>query len=105
MMRYSATAISLACLLAYAPLTHAELAQQPARLDSAAATVEAAKLKQLGDDYYAAVAANNPLMATLTGDARYNDRLGLAISPVQRARHAAQMRALQNAWRAWPGQH
>lgn len=94
MMRYSVTAISAACLMAYAPLTHAEVAQQPARVNSAA-SAEAATLKQLGDDYYAAAAANNPLFATLTGDARYNDKLGLAISPVQRSRHASVMRALQ----------
>lgn len=93
-MRYSVAAISAACLLAYAPLLHAEVAPQPARV-VAAATADAAKLQQLGDAYYAAAAANNPLFATLTGDARYNDRLGLAISPVQRARHASAMRALQ----------
>lgn len=94
MMRYSVTAICAACLMAHAPLIHAEVAPQPARVNSAA-PAEAAKLKQLGDAYYAAVAANNPLFATMTGDARYNDRLGLAISPVQRARHATLMRSLQ----------
>ncbi|MGX4640031.1 DUF885 domain-containing protein [Massilia sp. SYSU DXS3249] len=94
MMRYSVTAMCAACLLAYAPLTHAEVAQQPARA-STATTADAAKLTQLGDAYYAAVAANTPLMTTFTGDARYNDKLGLAISPVQRARHAATIRNLQ----------
>lgn len=93
-MRYSVTAMCAACLLAYAPLVHAEVAQQPARV-STATTADAAKLKQLGDAYYAAVASNTPLMATFTGDARYNDRLGLAISPVQRARHAGVIRSLQ----------
>ncbi|VXB77388.1 DUF885 family protein [Massilia sp. 9I] len=94
MMRFSVSAISVACLLAYAPLALAEVAQQPART-STAATADAAKLKQLADAYYTAVASNNPLLATFTGDARYNDKLGLAISPVQRARHDAAMRALQ----------
>lgn len=94
MMRTSVTALCAACLMVHAPLIHAEVARQPARIDSAA-PAEAAKLKQLGDTYYAAVAANNPLFATMTGDARYNNRLGLAISPVQRARHAALMRSLQ----------
>lgn len=93
MMRYSVTAISAACLLACAPMTNAEVAQQPARVGSA--TADMARLKQLGDDYYAAVATNTPLNATFTGDPRYNDRLGLAISPVQRARHAGVMRSLQ----------
>jgi uncharacterized protein (DUF885 family) len=93
-MRLTAAAISAACLMACAPLVQAEVAQQPARAKSAA-TAAAQQLKQLGDAYYAAAAANNPLFASLTGDARYNDRLGLAISPVQRAKHASLMRGLQ----------
>lgn len=94
MMRHSVGAIGAAILMAHAPLIHAEVAQRPAQVGSAA-SAEAAKLGRLGDDFYAAMAAKNPLMATVTGDARFNDKLGLAISPVQRARHAALMRTLQ----------
>ncbi|MEJ7806050.1 MAG: DUF885 family protein, partial [Telluria sp.] len=96
MMRRSLTAIAVACFFACTASAQAAPGHQPAHEGNTGKS-QAATLQQLGDRYYAAVAGNAPLFATLTGDARYNDRLGLAIAPEQRARHVALMRKLQKS--------
>jgi uncharacterized protein (DUF885 family) len=46
-------------------------------------------LDRLANDYYQALARFDPLAATLNGDSRFDDQLGLSIGPAQRARQFA----------------
>ena len=47
------------------------------------------QLDLIARDYYQALARFNPLDATLNGDNRFDDRLGLSIGPAQRTRQFA----------------
>jgi uncharacterized protein (DUF885 family) len=82
-----ATALA-ACLLA-GFATHAPvLAAAPAASPSQAG---AERVNQLADAFYKARAAFDPLLyATANGDSRYDDQIGMAISPAVRAKQFAQ---------------
>ncbi|GAB3428172.1 DUF885 domain-containing protein [Massilia solisilvae] len=76
-----------ACLLTGAVLTHPALAATRAAAPSPAQQ----KLDRLADQFYVARAKFDPLLyATANGDSRYDDQIGMAISPVVRAKQFAQ---------------
>jgi len=79
--------LSAALVLALAPVAPS-LAAPAAHTASAAAR----QLKQLADDYYLEESRDHPLFRTSFGDNRYDDQLGLAIGPKQRARRLAALR-------------
>ena len=93
MLRYSLTAISTACLLACSPMVPATSHDKPG-LANSSLKAEAAKLEKISADYYADRVEMSPLTATMLGDARYNDKIGLSIAPQRRARHFARMHGL-----------
>jgi uncharacterized protein (DUF885 family) len=51
------------------------------------------QLKQLQSDYYLANVRFNPIGATFSGDNRFDDQLGMAIAPKQRAQQLARYRS------------
>ena len=62
------------------------------------ATVSAAASKQflkLADEYYDAIAKFDPVGATQNGDNRFDDQLGMAIAPAERAKQFARHRQFQ----------
>lgn len=76
---------ALACSAA-AALCLAACATTPPKAQTVAATPgNSAALAQLFDDYFEDLLRRNPLLATSIGDERYNDQLGIAISPAARA--------------------
>jgi uncharacterized protein (DUF885 family) len=86
---FSVSAIS-AVLLAIMPLTPASAARKPVTATAASANQSASaqaqqQLTVLGQDYYEAQARFDPLGATLSGDNRFDDQLGMSIAPKQRA--------------------
>jgi uncharacterized protein (DUF885 family) len=68
----------------------------------AASVAQASKLDQLAAAFYVARATFEPLMITANGDPRYDDQLGLNISPKVRAAHFARYRQLRNQLSAIP---
>ncbi|MFC5551062.1 DUF885 domain-containing protein [Massilia aerilata] len=52
----------------------------------------AAALSKLADDYYQGQARFEPIVATFHADSRFDDQLGLSISPANRTRRAAELR-------------
>ena len=69
-------------------------AAPPAGKVSGAASDQARKLlDQIADQYYESVARFKPLSATENGDNRFDDQLGLSISPKNRARQFALYRS------------
>jgi uncharacterized protein (DUF885 family) len=80
-------ALAAACLIACAPAGAA--ADQPAKPAAAAASPASKQLNRLADAYWDAEARFTPLMATDSGDSRFNDQVGLAIAPANRARQFA----------------
>ncbi len=98
MKRIKLGALAAALLLAFAPV-HAGAA--PA--GKVSATVSAAASKQflkLADEYYDAVARFEPVGATETGDNRFDDQIGMAIAPAERARQFARYRQFQKRLQA-----
>ena len=84
--RPTLTTLAAACALALAPLasvhaTTATHAAAPARAQQ--------QLDKLADVYYDGLARFDPLGATENGDSRFNDQIGMAISPAVRARQFA----------------
>ncbi|NML63431.1 DUF885 domain-containing protein [Massilia sp. RP-1-19] len=81
-------ALSAALALAFAPVTAA--AQAPAGKVAGAVADQAEKrLDKLADDYYEAQARHDPVGATQNGDNRFDDKLGITISPTLRAQQFA----------------
>ncbi|MBV7539122.1 DUF885 domain-containing protein [Duganella sp. sic0402] len=75
--------IAAALAFAFSPLGHAAV---PAGKVSAEVAASANKnLLAIADDYYNAVARFEPIGATENGDNRFDDQLGLSISPAKRA--------------------
>ena len=80
---------SLAVALAFIPLSNAfalplaDAANRPVPRVSATPAHQA--LQAIADEYYEAVARFEPINATENGDNRYDDQLGLSISPGKRA--------------------
>ena len=89
-LRAGALAAALLASLASGTLAHA--APRPA----AAASQAAVRLDRLADAFYDARAKFDPLLyATANGDSRYDDRLGMAISPSVRSRQFALYHKMQ----------
>ena len=81
-------ALSAALALAFAPATAA--AQAPAGKVAGVVADQAEKqLDKLADDYYEAQARHDPVGATQNGDNRFDDKLGITISPKLRAQQFA----------------
>ncbi|MGZ8289504.1 MAG: DUF885 domain-containing protein [Telluria sp.] len=81
-------ALSAALMLAYAPATIA--AGQPAGKVSGVVASQAKKqLDKLADEYYDALARYEPVGATESGDNRFDDQIGMSISPTVRAKQYA----------------
>jgi len=75
---FKLAALATAALLACAP---SEAAQDTPKPAAAAATQESRAINALADEYYEALARFEPVWATENGDSRFNDKLGLSISP------------------------
>ena len=81
-------ALSAALALAFAPATAS--AQAPAGKVAGAVADQAEKqLDKLAEDYYEAQARHDPVGATQNGDNRFDDKLGITISPKLRAQQFA----------------
>ncbi|MFC0254220.1 DUF885 domain-containing protein [Massilia consociata] len=93
--RPAAAALAAAALLACAPGALAQSAAQPASVPtpaSATATPESRQINALADEYYESLARFEPVWATENGDSRFNDQLGLSISPKLREQQFARYR-------------
>jgi uncharacterized protein (DUF885 family) len=100
-LRIKPAALATALLLAGVPLAHNAGAATAA--PSARATAPAQKrLLALADDYYDAVARFDPMAATANGNNRYDDQLGLTISPQRRAQQFALYRQYAKRLHAIP---
>ncbi|HWJ95615.1 MAG TPA: DUF885 family protein, partial [Telluria sp.] len=81
-----------AALLCGAGLAHPALAAPTAT----AAPAQVKQLDRLADEFYVARAKFDPLLyATANGDSRYNDQIGMAISPKVRAKQFALYHKMQ----------
>ena len=92
-------AIALAAAL-LATAVHAA----PAAIAPTAASAPAAKqqLDKLAAAFYRERSSFDPLYATANGDSRYNDQIGMMISPKRRAAHFAAYRKMQKQLAAMP---
>lgn len=71
----------------------APAAAQPAgKVSAAASAAQSRKFLQLADEYYDAIARFEPVYATDNGDNRFDDQIGMAIAPAQRAAQFARYR-------------
>jgi uncharacterized protein (DUF885 family) len=76
----SLSAIGAAVILICTPLVPAQAVAKPA-VSAQSVDVGARQLKKLLDEYYMASARFDPITATFWGDDRFDDQLGLSISP------------------------
>ncbi|WP_377702917.1 DUF885 domain-containing protein [Pseudoduganella sp. UC29_71] len=100
-LRIKPAALATALLLAGAPLAHNAGAATAAPSARAAAPAPQ-RLRALADDYYDAVARFDPMAATANGNNRYDDQLGLTISPQRRAQQFALYRQYAKRLHAIP---
>ena len=82
-------ALAAATLIACAPAQAAASAKAAVAHQSAANPQAAKKLNLLADEYYDALARFDPVAASESGDNRFIDQIGMAISPAERARQFA----------------
>jgi uncharacterized protein (DUF885 family) len=87
---YYASAFAILLTLAHAP--HAGASAKTAVKASQPAPMAQRQFQQLMKDYYQTFARNEPLYATIAGDKRFDDQLGLSIGPKQRAAYDADLR-------------
>lgn len=97
---FSLGAIGAAILIACAPAAAAPA--KAAVAHTAGATQSGKRLDQLASQYYEAVARFEPVGATENGDGRFDDQIGMSISPAMRARQYALYRGFQQRLRAIP---
>ncbi|MGH8853903.1 MAG: DUF885 domain-containing protein [Telluria sp.] len=90
-MKTAFTALAAAALLACAPASAAP--GTPPKPAAAAATAESRQINALADEYYESLARFEPVWATENGDSRFNDKLGLSISPKVRDKQFALYRS------------
>ena len=95
---FSLGAIGAAILIACAPAAAAPA--KAAVAHTAGATQSGKRLDQLASQYYEAVARFEPVGATENGDGRFDDQIGMSISPAMRARQYALYRGFQQRLRA-----
>ncbi|WP_395403372.1 DUF885 domain-containing protein [Pseudoduganella sp. UC29_106] len=97
--------LAAAVLLAWAPAQAATPATKPASVEKAPAKSEPQARKHflaLADEYWDAVAKFNPVDATQNGDNRFDDQIGMAISPAERAKQFDRYRAFSKRLHAIP---
>jgi len=85
--------LAAAALLACAPAGAAQQTAPVAKPASSAATPESRQINALADEYYESLARFEPVWATENGDSRFNDKLGLSISPKVRQQQFARYRS------------
>jgi uncharacterized protein (DUF885 family) len=100
-LRIKPAALATALLLAGAPLAHNAGAASAAPSARAAAPAQK-RLLALAGEYYDAVARFDPMSATANGNNRYDDQLGLTISPQRRAQQFALYRQYAKRLHAIP---
>jgi len=90
-MKHSLTlaALSAALLMAYVP---AQAATPAAKVSAAVSDAAAKQFLALADEYYDAIARFEPVGATENGDNRFDDQIGMSISPEERAKQFARYR-------------
>ncbi|HEX8404602.1 MAG TPA: DUF885 domain-containing protein [Duganella sp.] len=76
--------VAAALALAFVPISHS-MAAGVGAIPRVSATPAHKALLEIADQYYDAVARYEPIGATENGDNRYDDQLGLSISPGKRA--------------------
>ncbi|HEY1151667.1 MAG TPA: DUF885 domain-containing protein [Pseudoduganella sp.] len=97
--------LAAAVLLAWAPAQAATAATKPSAVEKAPAKSEPQARKHflaLADEYWDAVAKFNPVDATQNGDNRFDDQIGMAISPAERAKQFERYRAFNKRLQAIP---
>jgi len=97
--------LAAAVLLAWAPAQAATAATKPAAVEKAPAKSEPQSRKHflaLADEYWDAVAKFNPVDATQNGDNRFDDQIGMAIGPAERAKQFERYRAFSKRLQAIP---
>lgn len=94
-MKKSLTLSALCAALALSFVPGAAVQAQPAAKVSGVVSDKARKqLDTIADQYYEAKARYDPVGATDSGDNRFDDQIGMSISPKVRARQFARYRAL-----------
>jgi len=88
--RFTLAALAAAALLACAPAGAAQQTGAPAT--ASASSAESRQINALADEYYESLARFEPVWATENGDSRFNDKLGLSISPKLRQQQFARYR-------------
>lgn len=91
--RFTLLTLATAALLACAPAGAAQQAAPAVKPASAAATPESRQINALADEYYESLARFEPVWATENGDSRFNDQLGLSISPKVRQQQFTRYRS------------
>jgi uncharacterized protein (DUF885 family) len=103
--RMTVGALAAAVLLAWAPAQATTPASKPAAAEKTPAKSAPQARKQfliLADEYWDAVAKFNPVDATQNGDNRFDDQIGMAINPAERAKQFDRYRAYSKRLHAIP---
>jgi hypothetical protein len=103
--RMTVGALAAAVLLAWAPAQATTPANKPAAAEKTPAKSAPQARKQfliLADEYWDAVAKFNPVDATQNGDNRFDDQIGMAINPAERAKQFDRYRAYSKRLHAIP---
>ena len=101
------TTLAVATVLAAASFAGAVHAAPPAIAQASVTTTPAPTKKQLeklAAAFYDERSRFDPMYATANGDGRYNDQIGMMISPKRRAAHFAGYRSMQKQLAAMPRQ-
>ncbi|UVW29035.1 DUF885 family protein [Massilia sp. H6] len=93
-------ALAAAALLTCAPASGAPTT--PPKPAAAAVSAESRQINALADEYYESLARFEPVWATENGDSRFNDKLGLSISPRLRQQQFALYRSYLRRLNAIP---
>ncbi|HEY0065326.1 MAG TPA: DUF885 domain-containing protein [Telluria sp.] len=93
------SALCAALALGFAP-TVATSAPPAGKVSGAVADQARKQLDQLADQYYQALARYEPVGATENGDNRFDDQIGMSISPTVRARQFALYRSFRKRLQA-----
>jgi len=96
----SLTALCAALAFAFSPAAAAAAPPPAGKVSGAASEQARMQVDAIADAYYDSVARFKPVDATDSGDNRFDDQIGLAISPTLRTRHFAQLRGFQKRLRA-----
>jgi uncharacterized protein (DUF885 family) len=89
------TLCAAALLLAFGTVQAAGPAPAKGKVSAAVADAAGKRFLQLADEYYDAIARFEPVGATENGDNRFDDQIGMAIAPAERARQYARYRQYQ----------